>query len=52
MSKKDFSETHNGKALHLKVKDLTDNFWSHTDVVERYHVYEDGDSEDSYRDVQ
>ena len=47
-----FSETRNGKVLRLKAKDLADYFWSRADVVERYHNYQDGDSESSYDEVQ
>ena len=28
-----------------------DCFWSRDDVVARYHVHEDGDSEDSYGEI-
>jgi hypothetical protein len=32
--------------------DLANYFWSRSDVVAKYHVYEDGDSENSYEEVQ
>ena len=52
VDKQDFSETRNGKVLRLRAKDLASYFWGRDDVVERYHLYVDGDSEDSYEEVK
>ena len=48
---KEFSEERGGKTLRLKAKDLAAFFWSRADVVDRYHVYEDGDSSSSFEDA-
>ena len=51
VDKKEFSEERGGKILRLNAKDLANYFWSREDVVTKYHVYEDGNSEDSYDEI-
>ena len=51
VNKSEFSEECGGKVVRLKAKDLCAYFWSRADVVEQCHVYQDGDSSDSYDEV-
>ena len=51
VSKSLYSEERGGKTVRFKQKEFVEFFWSRDDVVDRYHTYEEGDSETSFEDA-
>ena len=53
VDKEEFSEERGGKRVRIKAKALANYFWSRDDIVNKYHVYKEGDSEEeSYEEIE